>query len=72
MNINETSGIVTKSSVVNHQFSINISGSTSTTTNTVCSVYMIIGPASCLTADRSLVARAIKSPVRCSWKNESG
>ena len=41
-------------------------GNTSTTTNTVCSAYMITGPASCRTADKSLVARAIKSPVRCS------
>jgi hypothetical protein len=59
LTVNETSGIVTKSSSVSHQFSMIISGSTSTTTNTVCNVYMIIG------------RRVVSRPKDRSWRAPS-
>ena len=38
----------------------------------VCELYMIAGPQSIRTALRSLVARAIRSPVARSWKKAGG
>ena len=66
--MNETNGIVTKSSSVSHTLMRSMSGRMMRTTKTVWSVYITIGPASWRTAARSLVARAIRSPVRCAWK----
>ena len=40
--------------------------------NSVLVLYMIAGPQSMRTADRSLVARAIRSPVAWRWKNDCG
>ena len=39
---------------------------------TVLVPYMIAGPHSMRTAERSLVARAIRSPVLWRWKNACG
>ena len=62
--VNETSGIVTNKRSVSFTLMRNINGRMIKTTKTVCNVYMIIGPASWRTAAKSLVARAIRSPVR--------
>ena len=34
---------------------------------TVLAVYMMPGPSTMRTADRSLMARLIRSPMRCGW-----
>ncbi len=41
-----------------------------TTVVTVFMPYMIPGPMQSRTALTSLLARAIRSPVRCFWKND--
>ena len=47
---------------------MNISVSATTNVSSVFAEYMIDGPIIMRTAFRSLVARDIRSPVRCAWK----
>src|SRR3954465_9989647 len=49
-----------------------ITDSATTKVNIVFAEYMIEGPIIMRTALRSLVARDIKSPVRCAWKYDNG
>ena len=49
-----------------------ISASAATNVSSVFDEYMIDGPIIMRTAFRSLVARDIRSPVRCAWKYDSG
>ena len=49
-----------------------IKPSATTNPRTVFEAYITAGPIIILTAFRSLVARDIRSPVRCVWKYETG
>ena len=49
-----------------------ITNKATTNVSIVFAEYMIDGPIIMRTAFRSLVARDIRSPVRCAWKYDSG
>ncbi len=67
-----TNGMVTRASRVRRALMRSMKKSAPVAVMTVLAVYMMAGPHSMRTACRSLVARAIRSPVGCSWKKLGG
>jgi hypothetical protein len=66
-----TTGMVASASAVSGALMPIIRVSAAAAVNTVRLEYMIAGPQSIRTAPRSLVARAIRSPVVWRWKKPS-
>ena len=57
----------TRESASSHGLMVTMRAMVPTKVARVLAVYMIPGPSTMRTADRSLVARLIRSPVRIAW-----